>query len=357
MIETIQNIFNGLTYFDWILLAIFIVIFFIRFVYLFLFTGRILFRKKIKIDDCVALPFSLILTVRNQEGNLKNNLPKILSNELVDFEVVVVDDYSQDDSFLVLGLLKERYKRLKISMLNQETRFSTKLAQNIALKAAQFDWVLTTPITMIDINSRWLSTISKEFVDEKNVVLAYSNVENSKGFFNHLFRIENYCQYQKSVGFILNRIPFVYSDENVAFQKHIYFEMGGYGKKITEPFANLELLINSFIRKKSTTILFNKESSIRKKETINRGDYFELLKKNIRIEKHLSFSKRIVLAFEEFTRLGFLPIAIVVIILLPGFLPVVAGLLGAKFLAYIVIIKISQNRLNERKIFVTVHSP
>ncbi len=353
MIQTFQDIIDGTTLLGLVLLVTFGVLFFLRLSYLFLFTGRVLFRKKLYVNDSGAKPLSLILTVRNQEENLKTNLPKILSNEAVDFEVVAVDDYSEDNSFLVLGSLKEKYKRLKISMLNQETRYSTKLAQNIALKAAQYNWVLTIPATMFDVNAEWLPIFTKVLSEEKNVVVAYSNVENSKGFFNHLFRIESYFQYQKSVGFILSGNPFVYSDENVAFQKNKYFEMGGYGSKISEPYVNLELLINSFIRKEHTTVLFNKETSIRKREWIVGADYFELLNKGIRIEKHLPYTKKIVLAIEEFTHLVFLPSAIAVIFMISGFWPLVVGLLVFIFLIHLLIIKITQNRLNERKIFIS----
>ena len=353
MSQTLQKIFEGLTTFDLLLLASFTVLYLFRFMYLVLFTGRILFQKKKISNEVESKPFSLIMTIRNQENNLKNNLPKILSVEKPDFEVVVVDDYSQDNSFLVLGLLKEKYKRLKISILNQETRFSMKLAQNIALKAARFDWVITTPITMSNVNPEWLPTMSKLLVDEKKFVLAYSSYEYSKGFFNHLSRIENYFQYQKSVGFILNRMAFVYNEENVAFQKNIYFEKGGYGYKKTEPFANLELFVNLYIRKKTTLILFNKAASIQKRERMNGADFMDLLKKSIRIEKHLSFSKKALLAFEEITKLLFLPGAVVVIVLYPELWALFVGLLGTKILAHLVIIKILQNRLNERKIFIS----
>ncbi len=352
MIQTFQDIFNGLALFELVLLAVFGVLFLLRLLYLFLFTGRIHFQEKITSDDAEKKSLSLMLTVRNEEENLKKNLPKILSLDSVDFELVVVDDFSQDNSYLVLGLLKERYKRLTISMLNQETRFSLKLAQNIAIKATNNEWVLTIPVSLSAAAAGWLDDISRATDSERNVVIGYSTIVSSKGFFNCLFRIENYFLHLKSTGYILNRIPFVYSDENVAFQKEKYFEIGGYGQKITEPYANLELLINSFIRKTTTTVLFNKESSIRKTEKINRADYFDLLKKSIRIEKHLSNSKRFVLFLDELGRLLFLPIAVFAIVLLPEFWIVFASLLGFKFLAHLFIIKITQNRLNERKIFI-----
>lgn len=353
MNQKILNVFNGLAFTDLAFLVVFSVLFLIRLLYLFLFTGRILFRQKLKISDSAKKPLSLILAVRDQEENLKNNLPKILSTESVDFEMVIVDDYSQDNSYLVLGLLKKRYKRLKISMLNQETRYSMKLAQNIALKAAGNDWVLTIPVSVSEFSPEWLAAVSKVADNNKNVIIGYSNIRWAKGFFNQLFRIESYFQYLKSVGFIQNGIPFVYSEENIAFQKSKYFEIGGFGQKITEPYANLELLINSFIRKNSTVILLGKETKILKSESINGTDYYELLKKSFRIEKHLSYFKRSVLVFEEITRLVILPYAFVVIVLFTGLWPVVAVLFFLKFLLHLVIIKITQNRLNERKIFIS----
>ena len=352
MMQNYQDIFYNLTPPELVLLAVFGVLFLIRLLYLFLFIGRVLFRKKRKNTTPEKNPLSLMMTVRNEEENLKNNLPKILSLP-DDFELVVVDDFSQDNSYLIIGLLKDRYKRLTISALNQETKYSTKLAQNIALKAANYAWVIPIPVSILQYAQQWLETISGAIKNEKNVIISYSGVTAAKGFFNRLYRIENYYSYIRSTGFILNGIPFVYSDENVAFKKEKYFEIGGYGKKATEPYANLELIINSFIRKKTTTVFFNTDSSIKKSEQIKRSEYFELLKKSIRIEKHLSNYKRLALVFEEIVELLYIPTAIIVIVLFPELCIVFAGMLGFNFIAYLLIIKITQNRLNERKIFIS----
>ena len=353
MIQNFQNLFNGLALPYLILLGVFCSVYLLRLLYLFLFSGRILFQKKEEIKQADPISLSLILWVRNEEENLKNNLPKILSLENNSFEVVVVDDFSQDNSYLVLGLLKERYKRLKISVLNQETKYSTKISTNIALKATSNEWVLPIPVTISNISDSWLKRISTNIKDDKTVVFAYSNIERSKGFFNHLCRIEGYFQHQKSVAFILNHLSFVYSEENVAFQKKKYFEAGGFAQKVIEPYANLELILNSFIRKKETTILFEKESAIRKNKKACKGDYLELLKKSIRIESHLTFPKQAVLAFNEFTKLIFAPLAIASIALYFELWPIFSGLLGFQFVSYLLIINISQKRLNERKIFIS----
>jgi len=351
MIQTLYNSLADLHAFNLVVALIFTVLFIIRMLYLFLFTGRILFQKKIK--QVTPAPLSLIYTVRNEETRLKNNLVPVLSINDADFEVIVVDDFSQDNSFQVLGMLRGRSDKLKVSTLHQETRFSTKMAQNLALKAAGYDWILTVPISYENATSEWISGISNALDNNKTVVISYCSAQNSGGFINRIYRIESYLSFTKSVGYILNNYPFVYSEENVAFQKKKYFEIGGHGLKITEPYANLELLINYFIRKKATTILFQSETAIKKTENLIWNDYLDILKKSLRIEKHLSVKKKAALAFDEFTKLLFPPSIAAVLILLFDLWPIVAVLLLIMFIARLFIIKITQNRLKERKIFIS----
>jgi hypothetical protein len=227
------------------------------------------------------------------------------------------------------------------------------MAQNLALKAAGYEWILTVPISYENATSEWISGISSALDNNKTVVVSYCSAQNSGGFINRIYRIESYLSFTKSVGYILNNYPFIYSEENVAFQKKKYFEIGGHGLKISEPYANLELLINFFIRKKTTTILFQSDTAIKKTEDLIWNDYLDILKKSLRIEKHLSGSKKAVLAFDEFTKLLFPPATIIVIILLFDLWPLYSVLLFILFVSRLFIIKITQNRLNERKIFLS----
>jgi len=333
-----------------ILALIFAGFYIIRLIYLVFFTGRILFKKKPATHPPV--PVSIIYTVRNEEERLRNNLPPLLSINSSQFEVIVVDDVSQDNTLQVLGMMRERSDRLKVTMLHQETRYSVKMAQNIAIKASGYDWILQAPITYENATPEWIGKITSALNDEKNVVIGFSGILPGPGIARLLYRIENFLLFTKSVGFILNGLPFVYAEENVAFAKNKYFEIGGHGLKINERFANLELLINYFIKKKKTTILYNGASAIKKTEAVRWHDYIDLLNKSIRIEKHLSFSRKIMLVFNEVTQLLYLPLLALTTIFLFNLWPFIAGLVFFQLLLRMVIIKILLNRLNERKIFI-----
>lgn len=350
-IDTFINNLLGLQGYQLILAIVFAGFYLIRLLYLFLFTGKVLFVKKPVAQKPVSV--SLIYTVRNEEERLRRNLPPVLSINGVDFEVIVVDDVSQDNTLQVLGMMRERSDRLKVTMLHQETRYSIKMAQNIAIKASGCDWVLQVPITYENATFEWISGITSALGENKNVVIAYTGVLPEGGMAGFFYRIENFLLFTRSVGYILNGLPFVYAEENVALLKKKYFEVGGHGLKINEPYANLELLINHIIRKENTQVLFQASTAIKKTEPIRWHDYADLLKKSIRIEKHLTSLKKLMLAFDEATKLVYFPLLVVVSVLLFSIWPFIALLVFIQLISRMVIIKMLQNRLNERKIFLS----
>ena len=352
MITDFLYIFEKLTLLQWGILISFMVVFLIRFSYLFLFTARLLFVRNRKIQAQTPAKLSLLTTIRNEEGNIRKNLPRILQLDQ-DFEVVVVDDFSQDNSLSVLGLLTQRYSRLKISSLSQETRYSEKLSQNIALKSASNSWVMLVPVSLNEVNKNWVPSFTANLdTDRINLIIAYSTVAADNGIFNLLYRIENFYQQVKSVGYVCNNIPFVYNEENVAFRKELYFRLGGYAKNIQEPYANLELIINQFIKKRTSFFNISSISTIQKQIEIHREEYLDLFKKSIRIEKYLPFWKRLVLVFDEITQLLFIPLIIAIALCCFDLWLLIIVLVGLKIGTHVLIIKIALNRLNERKIFI-----
>ena len=208
--------------------------------------------------------------------------------------------------------------------------------------------VLTT-----GFGEKWPTEISGAAEEKRGVVIAYSGFFPGRGFFHHLSRIECYFQFLKSAGYSVNHIPFVYSEENVAFRKELFFKTKGWGKNMKEHYADLELVMNDFMRKENPEILFNKESAVRKEIKMGRKDYDELLKKSFRIEKHLPFFHKVVLNFDESTRLLFVLVSVAAFAVHWPLRGVIASVLGVQVLAWLFIIKTTQKHLNERKIYVS----
>ncbi|WP_303923695.1 glycosyltransferase [Draconibacterium sediminis] len=353
MIRELLDTFNALTTIQLVVVVAVALLWLLRLLYLLFFPLRVLVKMKTKPFATEKAPLSVLMVVRNEEENCRETLPRLLNLENPDMEVVVIDDYSQDNTLSVLGLLKQRYQRMKLSSLSQETRYSEKLAQNIALKSAEKDWVLLYPVSAQNPSQDWLNEIGKTVTDQVLVKVAYTTVAANNNRFNKFYRIENFFQQVRSASYSLNGLAFVYNEENVAFKRAEYFKLGGFGLKVQEPYANLELVINRFIRKKNVKFCFNDKSILTKQVAAGLSEFKDLVRKSMRIEKHLSKWKQFVLLLDRLTQL-FYPLSVAVVLLVAFKLwPIIAVLVVVKLLVFMVIIKILQNRLNERKLFIT----
>ncbi len=325
----------------------------LRLLYLLFFPLRVLVKTKAKSVATGKAPLTVLMVVRNEEENCHETLPRLLNLENPDLEVVVVDDFSQDNTLSVLGLLKQRHPRMKLSSLSQETRYSEKLSQNIGLKSAEKDWVLVYPVSAQNPSQDWLNEMDKSTADPVLVKVAYTTIAENKNRYNKFYRIENFFQQVRSASFSLNGLAFVYNEENVAFKKQEYFKLGGFGTKVQEPYANLELVINRFISKKNVELCFNDKSILEKQVSVDRSAFKDLVRKSIRIENHLSKWKQFVLLLDRLTQLLY-PLSIALVLLVVFKLwPIIAAFVVVKLLVFMVIIKMLQKRLNERKLFIT----
>ncbi len=86
-------------------------------------------------------PVSIVICARNEEENLSHFLPKVLEQKYPDYEVIVVNDCSADNSETILDNLAKHYPHLKVTSIKEDEKFShtKKLALTVGIKAAKND--------------------------------------------------------------------------------------------------------------------------------------------------------------------------------------------------------------------------
>lgn len=347
--ESLQNAILQGQPADWFVMLIFLFIYLVLVACLLFFHLRTALHKDPPAGDPV--PLSLILTFRNEEDNLRKYLEPLLAENRLGYEVVAVDNYSQDESASVLMALQSRFQALKVSSLKQDVNYSAKMAQNIALKAARHDWVNVITPTVNVSETNWLDQAALRLNNGSQVVVNYSNVKPERSFFNLLYRTELFFQQIKSYGFIKIGLPYVASQENMAFRKNLYFGEGGYRGKLSKPFANLELVINATLRKSKVTPVITSKTAFRREEQIRAKDFVELIRKDSVIRKHLPILTRFLLSLFGWANLLLLPVAGVVVVTVPETLPYIAGMLILLVFCNLLIIKKIRSRLQEYKLF------
>lgn len=296
---------------------------------------------------------SIILSVRNEEEHIREIVDKFKEQQFDDYQILVIDSNSEDNTAGILSALTETNPKLKVTNLNQETRFSEKQAINIGLKGASSPWIILLTPSTGEINPGWLANMNSLLAPETDLVVAYTNIERLKGFRNLICRLERFNQFMISGAWTLAGKPFVFNENNVLFNKSMYFNTLGFRHKLNLNFANLELIFNEHMKKGQMKITTNPELAIREHIEDDRGDHVRLLKKGVQIRQCLSWSKKISLFLDDATRMLLPGLAATIIILHPEYWITFLALPVIYLFLLAIIVKMLLNRLNERKIFLS----
>ena len=128
--------------------------------------------------EAAELPgVSVIVCARNEEENLQDYLHNLLTQDYLQYEVIVVDDGSEDQTRMILEQYARQSTKLYHTFVPQGARVisSKKLALTIGIKAAHYDYILLTDADCRPESNTWIREMMGGFADANTeVVLGFS---------------------------------------------------------------------------------------------------------------------------------------------------------------------------------------
>ena len=177
---------------------------------------------------------SVIITCSNKAELLSENLEAFLKQDYPCFEVIVVDECSEDETKHVLEHFQEKYPNLKTSRISPETKFrrTKKLAIHIGVLAAQYDILLFSEIWCRPASSHWIRSMQAAFSEKTAVVQGMANYsEEIKNNVKRFFRCMRFWQ----TGWRVRMGLCVAGDGcNMGYRKKYYLEERGFTKNTQE---------------------------------------------------------------------------------------------------------------------------
>lgn len=197
-------------------------------------------------DILIKHPVSVIICARNEEENLSRNLPLILEQDYPDFEVIVVNDCSGDDSHMVLRNLSSLYPHLRVVTINEHERFKhgKKFAVTLGIKAASKEYLLFTDADCEPSSSTWISRMQQNFQDRTEIVLGFSPYKKDDSFLNKLIRFETFITAINYFSFALSGKPYMGVGRNMAYTKSLFFKGKGFASHMHIPSGDDDLFVN-----------------------------------------------------------------------------------------------------------------
>lgn len=178
---------------------------------------------------------SVIITCANKAEELKKNLPAFLSQHYPEYEVIVVDECSEDDTQDVLSELQQQYPHLRTSRIFPDTKFrrTKKIALHIGVLAAQYDILLFTEIHCAPESENWVESMQSYFTPDTAVVIGYSNYTTEIGGAN-IWRYFRFLWFWKMMVLARHGMYVMGNGTNMGYRKQYYLEKRGFSGNTQE---------------------------------------------------------------------------------------------------------------------------
>ncbi|HEY0668441.1 MAG TPA: glycosyltransferase [Sphingobacteriaceae bacterium] len=256
----------------------------------------------------VVNPVSIIICARNEQNNLQDNLPSILEQDYQDFEVVVVNDCSVDDSHLVLRDLSAKYKHLKVVAISEHERFKhgKKFAVTLGIKAARNEFLLFTDADCRPSSALWLKRMQQHFADERTeIILGYSPYQRLSGFVNMLIRFETFFTALNYLAFALHGTPYMGVGRNMAYKKSLFFRGKGFAAHMHIPSGDDDLFVNQNATAFNTVIEIHPDSHVWSEPKKTFSEYFTQKLRHLGAGKAYKKAHQKMLTIQSASAIGF----------------------------------------------------
>ncbi|MBW6499778.1 MAG: glycosyltransferase [Bacteroidales bacterium] len=293
-------------------------------------------------------PVSVIVCARNEAENLKKFLPAILEQDYPDYEVIVVNDCSEDDSFNILGNFLAEYPHLKVSTVHKDPKFthSKKFAQFIGIKAAKNDLLLFTDADCQPMSDKWLAMMTSHFDEKTDFVLGFGGYLKEKGLLNRYIRYDSMFIAMQYLGMAIRGIPYMGVGRNLAWRRSLFFRNKGFGSHSHLISGDDDLFVNKIATKENTSVEFRKGAHTRSVPSSGISEWFKQKKRHMTTARYYKSGNKFLLLIEPASRILFY--ASFILLLTDLYLwPYLAAGFGARFVIQVIVLSLAQRKLNE----------
>lgn len=299
-----------------LLLGLFILFFLINLIYFFSFFAFATAGAKNNLHP--GQPVSVIICAKNEEENLRNFLPSVIEQNYPDFEIIVINDASTDNTLEVIEEFQQIDPRVKcVNVENNEAFWANKkYALTLGIKKARNQHLLFTDADCAPQSKEWISKMSQHFQPEIDIVLGYGGYFKHKGsLLNKLIRFETLLTAIQYFSYARLGSPYMGVGRNLAYTSSKFYELKGFASHLHLRSGDDDLFVNEAANAKNTAISFERESHTRSAPKNKFKEWFHQKKRHVSVAGKYKPKHRMLLGIFYASRLLFWLLFAVLLIL------------------------------------------
>ncbi|HEX8041852.1 MAG TPA: glycosyltransferase [Chryseosolibacter sp.] len=278
-----------------IFIFVFLIAVGIQLVYLFLFF--IAFLRDRSDANVEPVPVSIVVCAHDEADNLKVLIPALLSQDYPEFEVIVVNDRSNDGTFDYL--LEETEKHSRLRMVNVKTTpervNGKKYGITLGIKAASYEWIVLTDADCRPRSANWVRSLSRHFDDNAQFVLGFSPYLRQPGFLNLFIRFETIITAIQYFAFGWMKNPYMGVGRNLAYRKSLFLDRKGFNNFLHVTGGDDDLFVNIHARGKNTRLEMTPDSQVDSVPCSTWRSFYQQKVRHLSVGKRYRFIHRLLL--------------------------------------------------------------
>jgi cellulose synthase/poly-beta-1,6-N-acetylglucosamine synthase-like glycosyltransferase len=341
---------------EFILFALFAFFFLALMYYYLLIFSRLAFGKSGSADTAPNIPITIVIAAKNEEENLQRNLPSILNQDYPEYEVIVINDFSSDDTGAVLEEFQRRYNNFRAITIKQEGSYKAgkKFPLTLGIKGAKFETVLLTDADCKPKSTKWITSMVRNYKPETEIVLGYGAYEKLPGLLNKLIRFDAFYVALQYLSFALKVNPYMGVGRNLSYKTPVFFKNKGFSSHMHISSGDDDLFINKVATSNNTVVEFSVESHTVSKAKRRFRDWARQKRRHFTTGPYYKLKTKLYLGFLNLSNFLFLGTFISLLILNYN-LEILFVIFFVKFAVQMFIFKKSMDKLGESDL--TLYAP
>jgi len=290
-------------------------------------------------------PVSVVICAHDEEANLRQLLPLLVQQQYRDFEIIVVDDRSNDGTYDYLLNLTKAEPRVRMVRVKETPAHipGKKFALTLGIRAARHEAILVTDADCRPVSPGWISSMAESLSPGTHLVLGISPYAIQPGFLNRFIRYEAWLTALQMAGFARVGMPYMGVGRNLLYRKAVFLQGKGFNRHLHVASGDDDLFVNEHARPGNTAVCLTPASVMVSVPKRTWGEFILQKVRHLSAGKHYRFTHRTVLGLFSLSQMG--AWAALVPALLETQHAVLPALFLARWLVMIVLFRLMASRL------------
>jgi glycosyltransferase involved in cell wall biosynthesis len=256
------------------------------------------------------VPFSVIISARNEARNLIEYLPSILEQDYPTFEVIIIDDDSTDDSAEILNHFKGQYAHLHINKIEHKKSAGKKEGLQQGIMNAKYEWLVFTDADCYPKSDQWLRKLATKCDERTEIILGYSPYRKENGLLNDFIRYETFMTAVIYGTFTLSGMPYMGVGRNMAYKKSTFLTTVNKEKFEKTASGDDDLAVNAMANSHNTVLQFDEKARVISLPKTTFSDFINQKTRHISPSTHYKAGHQWLLGLLAMSQATFYPIII-----------------------------------------------